>query len=312
MRDARQGRHDASVETWPDGRVYLMAAAYGEGHGSYGGLGWTAVARQPLRIVDARVHDARGAILAAGVACALLFAAAGWLMARWIAAPIRRMAKAAERLRLGDTLEMPRIARPHEMAVLATSINAMLATLTRKQEALDVMAEVAQHDALTGLLNRVGLSAYLKDALVRARLGGRTVTVLCADLDGFKAINDTHGHAAGDLLLQEVAARLSACVRSGDAVARLGGDEFVLVLETGAAPVCAPAALVTERALRTVGEPCTVAGKLLRVGCSIGRASWPADGEAIEDVFEKADRALYAAKREGRGCAVVHGPASMN
>ena len=100
--------------------------------------------------------------------------------------------------------------------------------LRKKEEELEYMA---RHDPLTGLANRVMLGDRIASAIARARRSKRAVGVLVADLDGFKAINDAHGHVIGDQMLKAVSARLKACVRETDTVARLGGDEFVLVLE---------------------------------------------------------------------------------
>ncbi|MDJ0390943.1 GGDEF domain-containing protein [Roseomonas sp. E05] len=305
VRRARREAQAAQVEAWPDGHAYLTAAVQSGGQGQYRGLGWTAVARQPVSVADQGAREIRWAVLAASVLCATLFGILGWLLAGWIVRPLHRLANTADRLRRGEAVEMPVITRPREVAVLTESISTLLEALTRKQMALDQMSDAAHHDALTGLLNRAGLAVYLDAAMIRAGLGAQTLSVLCIDLDGFKAANDTHGHAVGDQLLVEVAARLADLVREGDAVARLGGDEFVLVLPTGPAPGCTPVLTIAERALRAISAPYDLDGLSVQVGCSIGGAVWPADGETIEQVFAHADKALYSAKRGGRGRALV-------
>lgn len=155
------------------------------------------------------------------------------------------------------------------------------------------------HDALTGLPNRL----LLEDRMIQAtaKLGRQyaPVAVLFIDLDRFKDINDTLGHAAGDRLLQEVAERLIKCVREGDTVARLSGDEFVVLL-SGLSNI-RDAALVADKIVATVSEPCHIGGKELRVSLSIGIAVFPDDGKNIDELLRNADTAMYHAKQDGRG-----------
>ena len=155
------------------------------------------------------------------------------------------------------------------------------------------------HDALTGLPNRL----LLEDRMIHAtaQLGRQyaPVAVLFIDLDRFKDINDTLGHAAGDRLLQEVAERLIRCVRDGDTVARLSGDEFVVLL-TGLNDA-RDAALVADKIVAAVSEPCQICGRELRVSLSIGIAVFPNDGQNIDELLRNADTAMYYAKQDGRG-----------
>ena len=182
----------------------------------------------------------------------------------------------------------------------------MVATLTSKQVKLDELESATQHDALTGLLNRAGLQSWLSVALAQARAEPSGLLVLVGDLDGFKQVNDSKGHAAGDSLLQEVARRLQSSVRSRDAVARIGGDEFVVVLH-------APLGLEDRLALETgqrlwsrVTEPYHIKGEDIVIGLSLGGAGWPEDDRQLDLVLNKADAALYAAKRAGKGRIVFH------
>lgn len=160
---------------------------------------------------------------------------------------------------------------------------------------------LAHHDALTGLANRERLQEALEDSLRRMRRDERQVAVIALDLDGFKEINDTLGHAAGDLLLREVGQRLRGLMRGEDLVARLGGDEFVVVQAGLAAP--ADAATLAERILASLAEPFELDGHRALIGCSAGIAVAPQDGEEAEALLSHADAALYRAKAEGRGAA---------
>jgi len=123
--------------------------------------------------------------------------------------------------------------------------------------------------------------------------------VLCIDLDGFKAVNDLHGHPAGDELLIEVAHRLRTVVRGNELVARLGGDEFAIVQEGGSQPT--HAGLLSERLIDALREPFSVGSQSVRISASIGVAIYPDDAETPSDLIKNADMALYRAKAEGRG-----------
>jgi diguanylate cyclase (GGDEF)-like protein len=154
----------------------------------------------------------------------------------------------------------------------------------------------ADTDALTGLANRRALERTLEAAIARAQARARSVAVLMLDLDGFKAVNDRHGHAAGDEALREVARRLRRCVRERDLVARLGGDEFVLVL----ADLGADAVVHTvERVRAALAEPIAVARATeVVLRAAIGVAGYPADGATGAELLSVADRGMYAAKAD--------------
>jgi len=167
------------------------------------------------------------------------------------------------------------------------------------------MAHLAQHDMLTGLPNRLLFQERLEAALMRPGAAGGCA-LLYLDLDNFKAINDTLGHAAGDMLLRVVAARLRGCVRESDVVARLGGDEFSILMT-------APEGLeeVEELARRIGGAlrmPYALDGQTVVSGTSIGVAVEPAEGASAGQMLQNADLALYRAKADGKGTHRMHEP----
>lgn len=166
---------------------------------------------------------------------------------------------------------------------------------------------LAPHDPLTGLPNRALFRDRLGQALAQARRRGGQMALLFLDLDGFKGINDTRGHEAGDRLLVETAARLGQCVREGDTAARLGGDEFTVILHevTGAHD----AAVVAQRLADALTQPVMDKGHALRVTVSIGIALGPVEGDDVDALLTSADAAMYAAKRRGasRGLAARPG-----
>ncbi|MFM7299377.1 MAG: diguanylate cyclase domain-containing protein, partial [Planctomycetota bacterium] len=158
----------------------------------------------------------------------------------------------------------------------------------------------ASHDPLTGALNRVGFSDELTGALDRTRTAGAPgLALLFIDLDGFKLVNDTYGHEAGDHVLKVTARRLASTLRAGDTVARLGGDEFVLLLPAVAGSE--EARKVGEKLVAAIEQPIEWNDAALRVSASIGLALYPEDGDEPETLLRRADKAMYRAKTGGSG-----------
>jgi diguanylate cyclase (GGDEF)-like protein len=168
----------------------------------------------------------------------------------------------------------------------------------KKEEKLNYLA---YHDVLTGLPSRNLLLDRLTQALTNAHRHRNRLGVLFIDLDHFKNVNDSLGHHAGDILLKQVAAMFSACMREGDTVARLGGDEFVVILESMAAED--DAWIVSQKILQLLTTPLTIENHEILVTCSIGIALYPKDGEDAKALLQSADGALYLAKNKGRNNA---------
>ena len=177
-------------------------------------------------------------------------------------------------------------------------IEGTLVDITKRKDAEDQLVHQAYHDALTGLPNRMLFHDRLTQALGLARRNHRGLAVLFLDLDQFKLVNDTLGHAAGDRLLQAVADRLRQSVRQSDTVARVGGDEFNLLLpDVGRGN---QAARMAEKILATVARPMEVDGHRLYLTTSIGISLFPGDGGDAEALLTSADIAMYRAKEQGR------------
>lgn len=156
----------------------------------------------------------------------------------------------------------------------------------------------ANYDLLTGLLNRNLLQKMLEQGIARASRLGYFLAVVFVDLDNFKFINDSLGHAAGDNLLVEVASRLRSCLRASDTVVRQGGDEFVLVLSDHY--IIGSIVSLLKRVLTEVGKPIMLSGREFQVGASLGAAIFPQDGNDAPSLLKHADAAMYAAKDKGR------------
>ena len=175
---------------------------------------------------------------------------------------------------------------------------AVVRDISARKDAQARIQFMALHDPLTLLPNRVYLKDRLDSLLAQARCNQRLMAVLFIDLDNFKTVDDSLGHHAGDLLLREIALRLSAAVRQGDIVARLGGDEFVVVLAEVANSD--DAARVAAKLMAMVNAAVTLEGRKLSVSPSIGISVFPMDGDSADDLIRHADAAMYHAKDSGR------------
>lgn len=169
------------------------------------------------------------------------------------------------------------------------------------------LAHQAQHDALTGLPNRTLFEDRLGQAIARAARADSQLAVLFLDLDGFKHVNDTLGHAAGDALLIEMAQRLQRLLRASDTVARLGGDEFMLLLTE--LPEQRAVSKVAHKVLEVVARPHDLQGRSVRVSGSIGVSLYPQDGQDVATLHMHADIAMYQAKQAGKADVRFFAPA---
>jgi diguanylate cyclase (GGDEF)-like protein/PAS domain S-box-containing protein len=181
----------------------------------------------------------------------------------------------------------------------------VLTDITWRKQREEAALRLAMHDQLTGLANRRMFMERLNQVMAAAQISAETVALLFIDLDGFKAVNDTHGHAAGDAVLREAAARLSTCARSADLVSRLAGDEFVILLREVASREAIET--VAERCLESLSEPMTVGEAKVTVGASIGVAMSSHRVRSADDLLHLADRTMYQVKRAGRGAWRLHG-----
>ena len=170
--------------------------------------------------------------------------------------------------------------------------------VSEQREARERIEYLARYDALTGLPNRTLLIDYLDIAIANARRGGQAVALLFLDLDRFKAVNDSLGHWAGDLVLKEVAARLRACVRETDTVARLAGDEFIVVVGNLDNPDNARQS--AQKVIEALARPMHMKGHHVSTGVSIGISLFPQDAQDAETLLKLADMAMYHAKPLGR------------
>lgn len=324
--DARPGLRDVLGEVRQDWRASLadvellgpqvMDFAYRDGDGrAHGVLGaGTDEALARLTDVDELARAELRRDLAAAqqfrqVAFALVVGVVGVAllamlyfarrMSRDVLRPVEAIRHGVGRVRAGELdyrVELVDHQRVNELTDLATGFNEMAGELATTHRALTLRA---MHDSLTGLPNRLALREHLSVQFAKA--GGRReqpdVSILFVDLDDFKVVNDTLGHAGGDELLVQVAERLSACARDTDIVGRLGGDEFA-ILVTGNA--VRSAAGIAERVLGALAAPFVVAGRSLSVSASIGVGVTRPETTCAEELLGNADFAMYMAKGHGK------------
>jgi len=214
------------------------------------------------------------------------------LLSRFLSADIDKMITALRQLASGDkTIELPTMTGSGDVAAMARAVHVFKGTLDR-------LEFQANFDSLTQLPNRGLALDRLTHAIKHAQRQSDLVSVLFIDVDFFKYVNDTHGHAAGDSILVEVASRLTACVRSSDTVARFGGDEFAVILVDLVS--LDAAAHIAEQILESLSKPFIQNKQEFFLGASIGITSYPNDGENPDRLLQNADTAMYQAKESGR------------
>ncbi|MEN2768454.1 GGDEF domain-containing protein [Ornithinibacillus xuwenensis] len=297
---ARENKKGWTIETWGDGKQYLTGYVSAEGYKDYPGLGWTILVRQPVEVAYSSTRDLLLYFIVTGLVLVAVFAVGGWFVARRITYPLQKITRVANRLREGETVEIPKYKGITEIEILSDSLRNLVTNLMKTETKLEKMEDVAHRDHLTGLPNRNALEVYLD----KATHDYNALTILYLDLDGFKGVNDTLGHDAGDKLLIEVASRLKKNVRSDELVSRIGGDEFVLVLVPSNNPV-EYGELVGERIISMINEPYSIEGETVSVGCSVGGAIWNSRRN-ISEVIRRADEALYNVKRTGKNRIFLH------
>ena len=206
----------------------------------------------------------------------------------------------------GTVLPVEVLAREIEYAGKPARVVA-LRDISERKKAAEQLHYLAHHDPLTGLANRSLLRERIAAAISLAAKSGEALALLSLDLDRFKAVNDLHGHHAGDQVLVRVAARLRAAARGAEIIARLGGDEFIILLSVEAD--AARASETAQRVVATLIEPFEIGTQFAQINTSIGITLYPQHGTTPDELLKNADTALYSAKRAGRGTARVFDPA---
>ena len=217
------------------------------------------------------------------------------VLTRGIVKPIEALTEGTDAIGQGNLDHRIAIRSDDELGKLAAAFNRMA---ENRQQSEETLRNLAHHDPLTQLPNRALFHERLTEALDTAGRVNRMVAVHCLDLDHFKDVNDRLGHPVGDLLLQQVAERLKACLRKSDTVARLGGDEFA-VIQTNLVDDSGITVLA-ERMVEALTTPFDLGDERVHTGTSVGITVFPQDGTVADNLLKNADQALYRAKQEGR------------
>jgi len=323
---ARQGDTGSLREQWPDGQIYLTGFSQTGQVGNNTTLRWSVLVRQDEDMALQGASELKRRMLLWSAALGVLLAGIAALLARRLTRPMNELGEAIERVTEATAAgkELPPI--PHingfqEASKLTRTMRELVRSEAEYRSALLAMNEsleaaVAERtaelqalllrDVLTGLPNRRALLETLPETMCRAQRVGRPAALLFIDMDGFKAVNDTHGHEEGDELLRQFGARLAQTVRKTDMVARLAGDEFVVVLEMLANP--ADAEETAGKVLERVRAPFTLRTTSVSVGASIGVAVFaPNARHDLDGWLARADHAMYAAKRNGKNAVALAG-----
>ena len=254
---------------------------------------------QPLAVVQGEVLDLGRSILKILLVLSVVGVALAAGVSRLVTQPLQAMVKAAQAFSRGEAHGALPVHRGDEVGELARSFQDMEQQISRQLAELnlsrDAMAHLAHHDALTGLPNRRMFEQRLAQVLELSRRTGRSCALLFVDLDDFKAINDTHGHAVGDRVLQAVARTIVGAVRQVDTVARMAGDEFTVLCENVDSE---EAALQIVAKLQHAFEPpLDIDGEPLAVRASIGLSLFPRDAQDARTLMASADAAMYRIKQ---------------
>ncbi|HVY21392.1 MAG TPA: sensor domain-containing diguanylate cyclase [Bauldia sp.] len=283
-------------------------------------LGWFVVARQPATVAFAAAQTLVVTIVTIGALVTLLAFAGALMIAGRVSRPLRRLTAKADRIGRDSTDMLPRVRGSQEVVHLSSALRSLLLRIGKaRQETADLETRAAdQHrrlesdiaalrtmvdvDPLSGIPNRRGFLTFAEDAMAHFRRYGRPFAIFMIDIDHFKRVNDTHGHATGDAAIRSVAATIESAIRPSDKAGRFGGEEFVVLMREIELTTIEEAGERIRAAVATT--PVAVNGASLAVTVSIGVAVVsPADRD-IQDIIERADLALYSAKGAGRNRTV--------
>lgn len=292
--------HDQAMNGWRGTGVTKNAAGNEELSAivSVPSANWYLVARTPSSEAFEVMNTLLAAVVQNSVKVSVLLVLSLVVLLLYIFRPLKQAAAHMRAMAEGQQVltHLP-IVRQDEVGAMVSSFNALVDKLQISESR---MSYLAHHDALTGLPNRMAFQQNLAQSVALADRQQGQLALLFIDLDGFKNVNDTFGHAVGDQLLVQVAARLRGCVRASDMVGRLGGDEFVLLLTDN--PNAEQAEQIADKVIGAISQPYDVPNAHPVLGTSIGIALYPTHAKAADQLLIVADTAMYMAKRSGGNC----------
>jgi len=266
---------------------------------------WAILAEIDESEVHEPIDSLSNFLMLTGAIIATLIAALGYFLSSDLATPIRSMTNTMNRLSKNDlTTNISVDERQDEVGSMAKALVEFKGFALEREKLQAHLSHIAKHDSLTGLPNRAFILPFLKDRTDRDDITNTDLTIMFADLDGFKNINDTYGHAFGDETLKQVSIRLKQCLRKEDVIARIGGDEFLIAfLGKRSVDDCQ---IVANRIFEALSNLNTIAGKQVTLGVSLGSATFPYDATDTRDLLKMADQAMYSAKSNGKNCYVPY------
>ncbi|MCU1441752.1 MAG: diguanylate cyclase [Rhodoglobus sp.] len=303
----------------PGNESLLTAFFVSRGHREYQGLNWIVTASQPASVAFAAAAHSARTILAIGAVASLIGVLLAFLIARRVSYPIHAITVEADRIgRASGPTMLPRQSGSLEVVQLTRALRSLLRRIgfaeeqTKEAEAratenamqfkddINKLRRLADTDYLTDLMNRRAFLAAADDAMEFAHRYKRGMATLMIDIDHFKAVNDAHGHAIGDIVIKKIAETISGNIKSTDRAARFGGEEFVVLLREVDQ---AAAQLLADRIrgaieLSVIGDGATH----ILATVSIGIATIAEGDRDVQDMIERADQGLYVAKNTGRNC----------
>jgi diguanylate cyclase (GGDEF)-like protein len=308
---------DGSFRETRDGQQMLTAFHVGNGHRDYQGLNWIVTASQPASVALKAAIASAQLILMIGAATALIALSLAVLVSRRIAGPLIALTQEADRIgRAHGPTMLARQSGSAEVVQLSRALRSLLrrighaeertkeAELRATENAMQLqedmlkLRELADTDFMTGLMNRRSFLAVAEDAVAFSRRYKRSMATLMIDIDHFKKINDTCGHAAGDDAIKRVAEIINQSIRTTDKAARFGGEEFVVLLRE----IDQETAILLADRIRSSIESATMrhGDTVIPLTVSVGLALFDDGDRDVQDVIERADQALYVAKKTGR------------
>ncbi|MCB8821334.1 sensor domain-containing diguanylate cyclase [Microvirga rosea] len=313
MQQSRNG----SLEWGAGSDKILTGFAVTSGYRDYPGLGWIVVSRQQDNVAFAAARSTVATILILGFGVALLGILLALFIAQGLSRPLQAIIDATDKIGRDPKIALPPFATgSREIVRLSAALrslvrrasaaeNRVLEVSSQHQQEVSALTRLAETDALSGLLNRRGFDLIGEETFLQFKRFGRVFAALIVDIDFFKRVNDTFGHAAGDEVIRAIGETLTTQLRSTDTVCRFGGEEFVVLLPDVSRDGIVTIAQQVRRAIEALRP--TFHGKTLAVTVSVGGALVASSDRDIQDVIERADAALYEAKGAGRNRVVING-----
>lgn len=295
--DGREG-----VTSGPDYRDIQVFSAYKPF--DFLGTRWALIAEIDQEEVLLPVKQLNTFLIISGAILAIVITFLGYLLASDLANPITAMTHVMSRLANNDfNVNISVAERQDEVGGMALALLHFKKSAIEQDSLRESMSFMAKHDSLTGLPNRDFALSQLQAMANEYHVNGKKLSIMFADLDGFKQVNDTYGHSAGDVVLKEVSARFRTCIRESDILARFGGDEFLLI--TPYTDNTADCSKIAVNLITSLERPFRLSNQQVTLGVSIGIATYPYHANDVNSLLKVADNAMYTAKRSGKNNFII-------